>query len=104
LDLSVNTNISLLFPSNTLDTHCQTDQILHPRHNCINRYSGHFPFEYVFFSFLESTAAVSMGTELESEGATPFLRTGKALTNHLEINNTNPRQLFLNSCKSFSLN
>lgn len=102
LDLSVNTNISLLFPSSIWDADCQTDKILHPKHNYINRYSGHFPFDYFFCSFLESTISVSVGTELESEGATPFLRTGKAPSNHLEINNTSPRQWFLNSCLSLS--
>lgn len=49
LDLSVNRNISLLFPSSIKDTDYQTGQILHPRHNYINRYSGHFSLDCIFF-------------------------------------------------------
>lgn len=92
MDLSVNRNISLLFPSSMKDTDYQTDQIFHPQHNYINRYSGLLSFDCIFFSFLESTVSVSLGTEVELEGATPFLRTGKAPSNQLEINNACLRQ------------
>lgn len=70
------------------DTDYQTDQILHPQHNYISRYSGHFSLDCLSFSFLESTVSASLGTEVELEGATPFLRAGKAPSHHPEINNT----------------